>query len=162
VITRIGPEQDLVPSVLDRLIDGDPKVATEPRAGRSQHLAQLKEAVKRDLEWLLNSKQTALRLPPSLPHLASSLLAYGLPDFTPSSLNSDQDRGRLQGAIQEAIRRFEPRLDRVKVTLAEGRGGDRSLRFVIDGWLKVEPAPVPIAFDSELQLHTKAFVVRGD
>jgi predicted component of type VI protein secretion system len=51
-------EQPLVPSVLDRLVDLEPKISTEPPASRSRSPVQVKEAVKRDLEWLLNSKQT--------------------------------------------------------------------------------------------------------
>jgi type VI secretion system protein ImpF len=61
-----------------------------------------------------------------------------------------------------AIQRFEPRLADVAVTLVEGREFDRTLRFRIDALLKVDPAPEPVTFDSLLQLHTKAFVVKAD
>ena len=158
---RVDADQPLLPSVLDRLIDLEPKVSTEPQAVRSQMLAQIKAAVKRDLEWLLNTK-LALEIPAKLPGLQDSLLAFGLPDFTHSSLSSGQDQAKLRRAIEVAIQRFEPRLMDVAVTLVEGREFDRTLRFRIDALLKVDPAPEPVTFDSLLQLHTKAFVVKAD
>src|SRR5690349_4403102 len=93
---RPDPDQGLLPSILDRLIDREPKVSTEPPAGRSQLLEQLKASVKRDLEWLLNTKQSIVKLPVGSGHLARSLLTYGVPDFTTASLtlSSDQDQVR--------------------------------------------------------------------
>lgn len=158
---RVDADQPLLPSVLDRLIDLEPKVATEPQAARSRLLAQIKAAVKRDLEWLLNTK-LAIEPPAGLPQLRASLLAFGLPDFTHSSLSNTQDQVTLRRAIEVAIQRFEPRLTGVAVTLVEGREFDRALRFRIDALLKVDPAPEPVSFDSVLQLHTKAFEVKAD
>jgi type VI secretion system protein ImpF len=154
-------EQPLVPSVLDRLVDLEPKISTEPPASRSRSLVQVKDAVKRDLEWLLNSKQTLGALT-GLPHLDASAWSYGLADLSASSLTSAVDRERLRLAIEAAIRRFEPRLEGVEVTPVEARASDRSIRFRIDAMLRVDPAPEPVTFDSMLQLTTKAFHVRGD
>lgn len=154
-------DQPLQPSVLDRLIDLEPRTRTEPQAARSRLLAQVKAAVKRDLEWLLNTKCTLdeAELPP---HLQTSLLTFGLPDFTHSSLTSSQDQARLRSAVEESIRRFEPRLTSVAVTLVEGRAFDRSLKFRIDALLRVDPAPEPVSYDSVLQLPSKSFRVQGD
>jgi type VI secretion system protein ImpF len=154
-------DQPLLTSVLDRLIDLEPRVSTEPPAGRARQLAQIKEAVKRDLEWLLNSKQTLGALT-GLPHLDASAWSYGLPDLSASSLASAVDRERLRLAIEAAIRRFEPRLQGVEVTQVEARASDRSIRFRIDAMLRVDPAPEQVTFDSMFQLATKAFQVRGD
>src|SRR6187551_624857 len=106
---RVDADQPLLPSVLDRLIDLEPKVPTEPQPARSRLLAQIKAAVKRDLEWLLNTKLAA-EPPAGQPELRTSLLAYGLPDFTHSSLSNGQDQLQLRRAIEAAIQRFEPRL----------------------------------------------------
>jgi type VI secretion system protein ImpF len=154
-------EQPLVPSVLDRLVDLEPKISTEPPASRSRSLVQVKEAVKRDLEWLLNCKQPLGALT-GLPHLDASAWSYGLPDLSASSFTSAVDRERLRLAIEGAIRRFESRLQGVEVTQLEARASDRSIRFRIDAMLRVDPAPEPVTFDSMLQLTTKAFQVRGD
>ena len=153
--------QALVPSVLDRLVDLEPKISTEPPASRSRSLVQVKEAVKRDLEWLLNSKRSP-EPPRGMPHLEGSLLTFGLPDFSTSSLSSSRDQDLLQRAVEASIRRFEPRLERVAVTRIEGGPWDRSIGFRIDALLRVDPSPEPVTFDSVLELSSKAFIVRGD
>src|SRR5690348_8460312 len=128
---RPDPEQGLLPSILDRLIDREPKVSTEPPAGRAQLLEQLKESVKRDLEWLLNTKQSIVQLPAGAGHLARSLLSYGVPDFTTASLTLSRDQDQLRRAIEETIRLFEPRLLDIQVSLVEGHESERRLRFRI-------------------------------
>ncbi len=161
-MARPGPDQELVLSVLDRLIDREPRSSVEAEPGRSRRLAQLKESMKRDLEWLLNSKQAIVDLPENLDQLATSPLTYGLPDLASTSLSNDHDRAKLLRAIEDVIRRFEPRLSRVVVSPEEGREFDRSIRFRIDAMLAADPAPPePVSYDSVLQLSTKAFLVQG-
>ena len=76
-------EPNLLPSVLDRLLDDRPGVASEPVASRAQNLRALKKSVARDLEALLNTRQEALEpLPEEFTELGRSILTYGLPDFT--------------------------------------------------------------------------------
>jgi type VI secretion system protein ImpF len=161
-MARVESDQDLRPSVLDRLIDREPRVSSEEALRGSQHLARVKEAVKRDLEWLLNSRQLLADRPPELKHLANSLLTFGMPDFSTSMLSNTNDQDRLRRVVQETIARFDPRLAAVQVTLVEGREFDRSLHFRIDALLRVEPSPLPVTFDSVLQLSSRAFVVEGE
>jgi len=158
---RHDADPPLNPSVLDRLIDLEPRISTEPPAGRAGQLARIKEAVKRDLEWLLNTKQTP-EAPSGLDELDASSWSYGLPDLSTAGMSSVKDRERLRLTIESAIRRFEPRLQGVEVTPVEARTADRSIRFRIDAMLRVEPAPEPVTFDSMFQLATRAFQVRGD
>jgi type VI secretion system protein ImpF len=159
---RPDAEQPLVPSVLDRLIDFEPRVSTEPPASRPRTLAQWKESVKRDLEWLLNCKRSPEPVPIGLPHLERSLLTFGMPDLSASSLLNAHDQDSLRRAIETAIRRFEPRLTGVSVSRVQGLERDRSIRFRIDAMLRIDPAPEPVTFDSVLQLTSKAFLVKGD
>ena len=53
------PDSDLTvtPSLIDRLIDRDPNAATDPHTTRAQSVRQLKAALRRDLEWLLNTRR---------------------------------------------------------------------------------------------------------
>ena len=44
-MSRVKAEQDLVPSLLDRLVDAEPDVSTEAPVHRSARLAQLKASV---------------------------------------------------------------------------------------------------------------------
>jgi type VI secretion system protein ImpF len=161
-MARPEADQRLLPSVLDRLIDERPNTAQEPPEAAARSLAQLKESVKRDLEWLLNSRQVLADLPDELRQLDRSLLTYGLPDFTSSSLSNTNDQDLLRRSVEDAIRRFEPRFSRVTVALEPPRALDRSVRFRIDALLRVEPEPQPISFDSVLQLNTKTFVISGE
>jgi type VI secretion system protein ImpF len=161
-MARPAARQRLVVSILDRLIDQDPGAPPRPQVDPSRELAQIKASVKRDLEWLLNSKRPLFDPPGDLRHIRRSLLTFGLPDFTVASLNSTKDQDILRRAIEETVRRFEPRLANVTVRLEAGREFDRSLRFRIDGMLQVDPEPEPVTFDSVLQLNTRDFVVQGD
>jgi type VI secretion system protein ImpF len=158
-MARPEADQKLVASVLDRMIDERPRESREAPDAAPRALAQIKESVKRDLEWLLNSRQVVADLPDDLRQIERSLLTYGLPDFTASSLSHVGDQELLRRSVEDAIRRFEPRLSRVHVALEAVRESERALRFRIDALLNVEPAPEPITFDSLLQLTTKTFVV---
>lgn len=155
-------DQKLSPSVLDRLIDEAPRASREPDDGPAWSLDRAKAAVKRDLEWLFNSRQVVAGLPADPGELGRSALTYGLPDLASASLNNPADQARLRRAIGEAIARFEPRLDHVEVTLEPAREHERAIHFRIDAMLKVEPEPEPVTFDSLLKLDTRSFVVRGD
>ncbi len=161
-MARPASQQKLVASILDRLIDGDPAGGPPPQVEPERELAQIKASVKRDLEWLLNSRQPLFDPPGDLRHVRRSLLTFGLPDFTVANLDGTKDQELLRRAIEETVRRFEPRLESVTVRLEVGHEFDRSLRFRIDGMLQVDPEPEPVSFDSVLQLNTRDFVVQGE
>lgn len=149
-------------SVLDRLIDYEPGTSREPVASRSKNLRQLKETVRRDLEWLLNTRQVAKGLPADLKELSNSLAAYGLPDFSNLVVDHVDDQKRMRSEIEDAITVFEPRLQDVVVTLQPSHSTDRLMHFRIDGRLNIEPAPEPISFDTVLQLVSGQYVVKEE
>lgn len=149
-------------SVLDRLLDDAPDVAQEPPASRQQNLRELKEAVKRDLEWLLNTRQMVGGVPAELKEVNHSVAVYGLPDFTNANIKSEVDKTMMRRAIETAISVFEPRLEDVIVMIAERRPNELTMRFRIDARLKVEPAPEPVTFDTTLQLDSGQYSVREE
>jgi type VI secretion system protein ImpF len=157
---RIDNEIRITPSVLDRLIDHEPEVSREPPASRSRSLRQLKQSVKRDLEWLLNTRQTVVALPTDLEEAGRSLAAYGLADFTGINIKSPADQDQLRRAIENAISTFEPRLEDVTVVLLPAERGENAVRFRIDGRLRIEPAPEPVTFDTSMQMANGEYVVR--
>jgi type VI secretion system protein ImpF len=159
---RFENEIRITPSVLDRLIDYEPEVSREPLASRSKSLRQLKDSVKRDLEQLLNTRQSSDWLPPDLKELEQSLAAYGLPDFTSVSIKSPAEQVRLRRAIESAISTFEPRLEDINITILPLGDLERSLRFRIDARLKIEPAPEPVTFDAMLQLSSGQYLVKEE
>ena len=149
-------------SVLDRLIDYEPEVSRESLASRSKNLRQLKQSVRRDLEWLLNTRQRADELAEELKESGDSVVMFGLPDFTTLTMDSAEDQNYIKHEIEEAIRRFEQRLEGVVVSVEPVLATDRVLRFRIDARLKIDPAPEPIVFDTVLQLGTGEYEVRAD
>jgi type VI secretion system protein ImpF len=163
-MNRFGYDSDtkITPSVLDRLIDRDPQAPREAPASRLQNINDLKEAVKRDLEWLLNARQVVGGVPLELKELNRSLAAYGLPDFTAVSVKSPADQMRMQRALEMAISAFEPRLQNITVSLSQSRELDHKLRFRIDAQLRMEPAPEPVTFDTVLQASTNHYVVKAE
>ena len=101
--------------------------------------------------------------PEPLAELEQSLVNYGIPDFTGVNMSISSERERLRAIIQRVIEQFEPRFQSVKVKLLENSESfDRTLRFRIDGLLKVDPAPEPVVFDSQLEPATSTFEVKDN
>ena len=106
-------------SVLDRLIDRDPKTRSEVPFTRAQSLRELKLALKRDLEWLLNTRKTIDPEPDSARETIRSVYQYGFPDISSKSVLSSRDHGDLVREMELAITVFEPRLKRPKVRMEQ-------------------------------------------
>ncbi len=148
-------------SVLDRLIDLDPDSSEEVAPSQLRTLHELKDALWRDLSALLNTRRKEHPIAPEFEQCNTSLLVFGLPDFTPLSLRSPGDQQRLGLAIDTAIRTFEPRLSGVSVSPEPRNELDPVLRYRVEALLDIEPAPEPITFDTVLQADTGQFLVRG-
>jgi len=158
----IRSDQPLVPSVLDRLLDDDPSVVREAPKSRTQVLRELKQSVRRDLENLLNSRRRSKPLPAHLTELDVSLANYGIPDVTGADLGSARKREEFRRQLERTIRSFEPRFKTVFVSILDPQGPlDRALRLRIEGLLRAEPAPEPVAFDSNVEPATGIVEVRG-
>ena len=153
----------VTPSLLDRLIDREPKDSTDPSTTRAQSVRQLKASLRRDLEWLLNTRRIPESAPESMHELARSLYNYGLPDFASLSLHSPKDRGRLLVELERTVAVFEPRLRDVRVSLLDTPGmSTRTLHFQIEGLLDMDPSPEQVSFDTTLQLSSGEYQIRGE
>jgi type VI secretion system protein ImpF len=148
-------------SVLDRLIDRDPKNHSEIPLTRAQSLRELKLALKRDLEWLLNSRKTIDPAPDSARETVRSVYHYGFADISSKSVLSTRDHSDLMRDMETAIAIFEPRLKRAKVRMENVEGSFRTLKFVIEGLLCMDPAPEPVRFDTVLELGKGEYEVKG-
>ncbi len=162
-MSRPDPDLAVTASVLDRLIDLNPDVPTDPPASRSQSVRQLKASLRRDLEWLLNTRRNPEEVPETYEELFRSLCNYGLPDLTSMALNSPRDRQRLLRHIEQTIEIFESRLAGVRVRAVDNISlGPRIVRFQIEALLKMDPAPEQVLFDTVLQLNSGEYQVKGD
>jgi len=147
--------------VLDRLIDDAPDTTREPPLPNHQALRVVIEAVRRDLQDLLNSRQAWVDEALLEAEQASrSILAFGLPEFTMASVSGPGKdmMERLRGSIEDAIARFEPRLVRVVVSSEPMGAHERRVRFRIDAYLRVDPVQEPVTFDTVLHAGGEAEV----
>jgi type VI secretion system protein ImpF len=161
-MARYEPEPTVTLSVLDRLVDLDPNARSESMPTRSNSMRQLKASLRRDLEWLLNTRRTPEAVGEGPSELNRSLFNYGLPDTTSLGVHSVQDQNRLLWMLETAVTVFEPRITGVRVTLEPVPGNARILRFQIQGLLRVDPAPERVAFDTVLELTKGEYEVKGD
>lgn len=157
---RTDNEIRITPSVLDRLLDYEPEARQEAIKTRSRSLKELKTAVRRDLEWLLNARRYPGEIDERLEEIKKSVIAFGLPDFTGASTNSSAEQQRLTKALETALKTFEPRFTNLKVTLEPLSDVERMLKFRIEANLDIEPSPEPISFDTVLQLGSGDFAVK--
>lgn len=142
-----GPEVRL--SVLDRLIDEAPDKRNEPMLSSAEAVAHLRNNLRRDLEALLNAHRRWRSWPQGYGELQQSPIAWGISDFTAGAFNDPRRREDLRTEIENAIRAFEPRLTRVRVSLLDPNDTlSSTLRLRIDGLLRVETDAEPIAFDT--------------
>ncbi len=159
-MARQDKELRITQSVLDRLIDYEPKNSNEALKSRSKSLSDLKQFVKRDLEWLLNSRSYAGDIDADLEEIKKSIITYGLPDITGMSVKSQIELNKLSEALEETIKNFEPRFLNLKISLEPVEHTDKELKFKIEAFLDVEPAPEPVVFDTILELSSGDFEVR--
>lgn len=152
--------QRFVPPLLDRLIDAAPQSRAEPlRPALS--LEQLKDAVARDVESLLNARRGSTRdALDTYPNARASVAAFGLDDFAAMSMASTVDRAAICRAIERSITDHEPRLRGIRVELDKRDAMTQKLRFAIHAMLVVHPLHEPVNFDAVLQTTTQNYAVQ--
>src|SRR3954452_10417555 len=161
---RTEPNSAVTLSVLDRLIDNDPRSpSAEAPMSRAASVRALRNGVRRDLEWLLNTCRNPEDPGAALVETENSLYNYGLPDFSAYSIASPKDQTKLVRVLQAAVKIFEPRLANVRVVPLEvSPKGLRTVRIRIEGLLLMDPAPEHISFDTALQLTTGDFRIKDE
>lgn len=145
-----------LPCLLDRLRDDDPKNQEESRNQRVISMQRYKEAVLRDLQWLLNSSahiptegEFGIRLR-DYPEAFRSVLNFGTRQLCGVSA---PDLETLERELNEAIRFFEPRF--IGHTLKISASKDRhilSFEMVADLW--AEPISEQLFVKTSIDLET--------
>lgn len=157
----VDTQQPLLPSVLDRLIDSEPDQTREPLWRGSYRIEELREHVRRDLEFLLNSRHGRYDLLAPPGELSISVLAYGLGDFTGLVGGGSDTRERIRATVQRAIADYEPRLQGVTVEVSGTElEFDRNVRLTIRATLNVYPVVEPVTFDTTVEAATGNCEVR--
>jgi type VI secretion system protein ImpF len=160
---ELTQQERLQPSLLDRLTDDEPDKRLESRDQRVLSLRRLREGVRRDLAWLLNTWHLASTedLTP-FPNVAHSVLNYGIPDLAGATASS-ADVGTLERLIRQAVWDFEPRIlknsVKVRATIDTAQMSHNALTFVIEGELWAQPVPLHLFLKSEIDLECGAVQV---
>ncbi|MGH3185333.1 MAG: type VI secretion system baseplate subunit TssE [Streptosporangiaceae bacterium] len=163
---RAGPSGRTLPArvqapLLDRLIDDAPDQARDPPLSSAESMMALRNAVRRDLEALLNARRRWRSWPVQMKQLATSPIGFGIEDFTAGAFNEPRRREALRVEIEDTIRRFEPRFLSVHVVLIEVRDRlEATLRLRIEAIMHAEPAPESITFDTLVDPTTDDILVR--
>ena len=157
-------KERLQPSLLDRLTDLQPEKKKESVSQQSMSQRQFKEAVIRDLGWLLNS--VALEVCEDLEKYSAvkrSVLNFGLPDLS-GHTSSTIDVRFVEKAIREAILLYEPRIIKnsleVKVHSNPDAMAHNALVFEIAGAVFGQPSPFQVVLQSELDLESTDFTLK--
>ena len=154
----------LQPALLDRLTDLAPLSLVEADDTRVMNKSQIRDAVLRDLSWLLNSVQSLGRLAQQYPQAADSVLNYGLPPMS-GQLASRVDVGQLERTIKQAILRFEPRVmeDSLEVKALEASSvldTHNVIEFEIRGFMWAQPVPLELLLRTQIDLEAGQVEVR--
>jgi type VI secretion system protein ImpF len=122
----------------------------------------LRATVRRELAWLLNSTNlgAVIDLEP-YPHVQTSVLNYGVPDFAGKALDGRIVQQRARD-IRNAVRTFEPRMDpdSVMVEVSDRMEREQAITFVIHGDVRSAVRAIPVKFRTDVELDTAATTVR--
>ncbi len=164
IVAELTPSERLQPSLLDRLTDDEPGKTVERRAARVMTIAQLRNAVLRDLGWLLNtSARASFEHIEDYPEISKSVLNYGVPDLCGTTASGVVE-GEVERSIRASILVFEPRVLRkgLSVRLHSGisHRGPTVISMEIAGEIWAQPFPEQLYIRTEIDLDTGEFRVR--
>ena len=158
-MAELTPLEKLQPCLLDRLTDDEPKKEQESRNKRVMSLQKYRQAVMRDLSWLLNAhadaEQSGLY---EFEEIPSSVLNFGVQNvagMTSSNIRVEEMRYQLI----EMPRRFEPRIIPSTISINMVKDSSdisqfRSIRFEIQGDLWAQPIPETLFIKTEMDLES--------
>ena len=151
------------PSLIDRLSSDEPdfydvsdldasgQVRRQVNKTKTREAAKrYQDAVRRDLEWLFNSRRVNDDRAEKYPQLQTSVYCYGIPDPNSQDPSRTHDRNELLRNMQDAITHFEPRLQDIDVQFVAAAVGSYLLQFEIAGIVLMDPAPEQVMFQTSL------------
>ena len=151
-------DQGLLPSILDRLLDPDSK-GTQARPWYT--VKQFLEVVRRDVEDLLNTRQTSSEHAHRFHHV-KEVLGFGFPDMNSLDVVTPKQREEIGRLIEAVITQYEPRLKDIHVTVQEEFDHKQlKVKFRLEGRLALDPAP-EVMFDTTLELGSGQYSVKGN
>ena len=149
-------------SILDRLIDEAPDRAVDPSMSFVDQVREVREAIRRDLEALLNTRRCPTTPPTALSELRDALVSYGVDGIVSANLMTDQAKLKLAEAIERRVALFETRLADIRVTILKSRTmTERALRMRIQATFRLHEGMPPISFESTIDPSTQSVLVEA-
>lgn len=122
---------------------------TELREGsRREDARAVREDILRNVEALCRTRRGTVLVAP----------AFGMVDVLSLFRSSDQGAEVARRSLEEAIRRFEPRLLEARVRHLPSEEGDLTLRFEIVGAIGLGDQRVPVRFETSYDAAAAAVV----
>jgi type VI secretion system protein ImpF len=154
----------LQPVLLDRLTDLAPTSRVEADDTRVMNKAQIREAVLRDLAWLLNAVKPMPAELEAFPQVAASVLNYGLPPMS-GQMASRIDINLLERTIRDAIIQFEPRVMKASLEVKALEASSmldthNVIEFEIRGFMWAQPVPLELLLRTQVDLEAGQVQVR--
>ena len=163
-MSELTPQDRLQPFLLDRLRDDQPESRVESRDRRAFTMQRFREAVLRDLSWLLNAK--AHRPEDGLgdfPLVERSVLNYGITDLTGVTASGVSVQ-QIEQLVRRAIEAYEPRIIRntlsVRYVPDRDADGTHVIALEIRGQVWALPLPESLYIKTEVDLETGDYQLR--
>lgn len=154
-MARAKAEILITQTLIDRLVDR----AAWPET-RAASINMYRESLKRDLEWLLNTRQPVIAALEDYPAVRSSVFNFGFPDIHSFDGSAGKETNALTRALEKCMKTFEPRIHNPHVYLTRSDHLTRSLKFHIEGRLVYEDMDEDIKFDTILELIRGEYEVK--
>ena len=136
----------------DRIVAGR---RSSPRRAATEQA--LREDLSEDLAILLNTVSLASAVDlTSMPHMAKSVLNFGLADLSAKSAGSEAVE-RIAGELRTALKHFEPRLIAETISIERDALADMKelkVRFVIHADMHATPLDVPVDFVADIEIDS--------
>jgi len=156
-VPELTPQERLQPSLLDRLTDYEPDLMREGPDKKILSPQRLRDSVKRDLTWLLNTTNlSTVQDLARYPEVETSVVNFGAPDLA-GRVASSIDTAALARELRQAINNFEPRLKRsslkVRIDTVAADHRPNSLRFLIEADLWSQPLPIRLYLRTDIDFE---------
>lgn len=173
-MASLTSQERLQPSLLDRLTDHEPGAGREALEARVLSKQQLREAVLRDLAWLLNTTRAEPDPQRGEPaeverwqeatYARKSVLNFGIPSLAGVAV-SRLHYPSVEAAVKRAILDFEPRIDAKTLVVEVAKKGalrieHNALRLVIRGQMWNQPVPLELLLSADVDMETGLAAVR--
>lgn len=165
---RRRPNQQLLPTLFDRLFDDAPRRKLEVASEYTVDKKKMLDIIQRDLSFLLNTSSAEPDIDRDAhPLVAQSVVNYGLPPLAGEHM-ATKTWAEIEAIVRRTIMDFEPRIMPstliIEPAKQSDKNGDRAynmMAFVIKGQIYLEPYPMEFTVQSALDLESNRFLMQN-